>query len=322
MSINEFKVPYGQLDTGELVKPEVADKVKRYFCPGCGCQLIFRSGSVVAPHFAHKTEGICTGESVLHKTAKALLVQTVRSHIAQPRITIRCACETCCETFTKLLPGKAFSDAFEEIHISKRICDVVAFRGEGAILAIEVLVTHAVDSVKACDLAIPWIELRAVDVINDPTAWQPVQSQLKPQNCLECKALEKKLRQLQEQSQLAAYPPAKYARPPFGPYLVAEDQCYSCKKAMPVYWWQGVPFSQQTPPDPKPKTLQFRFSRTYGGEYWMNTCVFCGASSGDNFLFLQSGAPLGHLPLVETQEIKAARSQQTSAVIGRMLRHF
>lgn len=322
MNTDEFKVPYGRLATGKLVKASAASKGIRYVCPGCDDQLILRAGPVMAQNFAHKVGGACTGESVLHKTAKALLVQTVREHVERPRITLRCVCATCRQPFTKPLPSTAFDDAFEEISIERRICDVVTFSQGDPNLAIEVLVTHAVDQIKADDLTLFWIELLATEIIDDPAAWRPQQARLKPQRCSKCKVLQGELKNLQEKSGLHVHPSAASAHAPYPPYLVAKDMCYSCKEPMPVYWWQGVPFCQRAPPDPRPRTLQFRFSKMYGGKYWMNTCASCGAPSGDNFLFLQSNSPLGHLPLVETEEIKVAKLKQSSKIINRMTRHF
>ncbi len=281
-----------------------------------------KSGSVLSAHFAHKAEGSCTGESVLHKTAKALLVQTVRQHIKAPLIALICICEKCRKSFVKKLPSNAFEDAFEEVKVGKRICDVVTCKNGEANLAIEVLATHAVDEMKASDLDIRWIELAASDVIASPHIWRPVQRNLKPQTCPSCVTLQSELKNLQLENGLEEHPAASYATAPYTPYLVAKDTCFACKKTVPVYWWEGVPFCQQPPPEPRPRTLQLRYSKTYGGKYWMNTCAACGAPSGDNFLFLKPGAPFQHLPLVETSEMRAARSRQGSEKINHMLRHF
>ncbi|HKO92826.1 MAG TPA: hypothetical protein VJU61_16840 [Polyangiaceae bacterium] len=39
-----------------------------------------------------------------------------------------------------------------------------------------------------------------------------------------------------------------------------------------------------------------RYSKQFGGSYWMNTCIECGASQGDNFVFLDPKSPLHSLP--------------------------
>lgn len=322
MNNDEFKVPYGRLANGQLVKPTEANKTSRYFCPGCSCELIFKSGSVLSAHFAHRAEGACTGESVLHKTAKALLVQTVRQHAKARLVNLVCVCEKCQNSFVKKLPSNAFEDAFEEVKVGKRICDVVTCKDGEANLAIEVLATHAVDEMKASDLDIFWIELTASDVIANPHIWRPMQSRLKPQTCSKCAKLQSELKSLQIENGLREHPAANHAKAPYPPYLVAKDICYSCKKTVPVYWWQGVPFCQQSPPEPRPKTLQFRYSKKYGGKYWMNTCAACGAPSGDNFLFLESNAPFQHLPLVRTDEMKPEEKRQTTKLIKHMLRNF
>ncbi len=259
---------------------------------------------------------------MLHRTAKRLLVEIVREHVKRPQITLQCVCTSCRKPFKKSLPITAFDDAFEEIKIERRVCDVVTFLKGEPNLAIEVLATHAVDKGKADDLALFWVELLAAEIVDDPATWRPKQARLKPQKCSSCKNLDVELRNLQEENGLHVFPSAESARAPHPHYLVAKDMCYSCRKPMPVYWWQGVPFCQQAPPNPRPRTIEFRFSKMYGGKYWMNTCVSCGASSGDNFLFLQSKSPLAHLPLVDREEISDAKLRHSSEIIKHMTRHL
>ena len=81
-----------------------------------------------------------------------------------------------------------------------------------------------------------------------------------------------------------------------GVYTGAWAKCWKCGGRTPWWHWPGVPFCEAAPPDPKPRVLEFRHSSMFGGSYWMNTCIQCGASQGDNFVFLDPQSPLHALP--------------------------
>ena len=85
-------------ETNKHINPSFATKEDKYICPDCKRSVIFRSGKIKRPHFAHKSEEIkCNyydkpSESEIHKEAKFLM-----SHILNERIpiTFKKLCESC-----------------------------------------------------------------------------------------------------------------------------------------------------------------------------------------------------------------------------------
>jgi len=176
----ELLIPYGIDPKGNLTKAADAKRGIEYVCPECGSPLVYRAGESVTHHYAHKANTACTGESILHLTAKALIAQAINEHCASEvgaSISMKCACDCCNSDFTLNLPKNVFSSARQEERIGSFICDVVAISADQPKLAIEVLATHAVGDEKASQLSIPWIELKAEDVLANPTLWKPVASQ-------------------------------------------------------------------------------------------------------------------------------------------------
>lgn len=74
----DLEVPYGLHPDGYLEKAEDARKGLNYLCPECEEPLVFRAGEYMVKHFAHKANTNCSGESIIHKTAKMLIAQTIR----------------------------------------------------------------------------------------------------------------------------------------------------------------------------------------------------------------------------------------------------
>jgi hypothetical protein len=224
-----------------------------------------------------------------------------------------------------LLPRDSFSAAVVEEKVGPFTCDVVAMKGEGQVLGIEVCNTNPVNRKKADSLAIPWVELGAGTVLEDPYRWIPTQSgMLKAVLCDKCKALQKKLRLVAARWNQPLEPCGTYKDPMRADYLAALRCCYSCSAEYLAYWWAGVPFCQTKPPAPVPYTVQFRNSKAYGGAYWANCCPKCGAMDGDNYIFrdLDGKSPFRGLPMEDTEEIKAHRKKQGMELVQYMLRNF
>lgn len=103
------------------------------------------------------------------------------------------------------------------------------------------------------------------------------------------------------------------------PFVAELETCFRCRKDTPVFWWDGVPFAETAPPWPMPANIKRRYSKTYGGKYWANTCFHCGALQGDNFLFLFENGVLSHLPIdakVQKQLNKQAVERFTKKMLG------
>jgi hypothetical protein len=59
---------------------------------------------------------------------------------------------------------------------------------------------------------------------------------------------------------------------------------------MLVYTWKGHEWmTDARPPEPRPQTIQFRFSKTADGNYWVNVSPNCNSIQGDNYVFAPAG---------------------------------
>lgn len=320
----ELLVPYGADANQRLVRAAEAQRGIEYRCPQCDGLLVLRAGDVKITHFAHKANTDCSGETLLHQIAKRLVAQVVNecTTSASKRLAMSCMCTRCNRAFQSSMSAKAFSRAEIEKRIGPFVCDVVAFRDSEPVLAIEVLATHAVDEVKARDLGLPWIELSAEAIIDDPYSWRPRNSRLKAVHCPECKDYDRRLQKAAERWNQPISESAVSRDPSRATYLAAVECCYKCKNDIVVYWWAGVPFCEKEPPKPRPRSIEHRFSKTYGGSYWANTCPSCGALQGDNFLFLFKDAPFSGLPMRSLPQLEAQQAKASKKLIHIMFRNI
>jgi hypothetical protein len=297
--MENLKVPYGLNSLNELVSAEEAIKGVAYNCPCCSSQLVHRAGEIRASHFAHSSDSNCSLESILHITAKKMIVDTINTYPENlKKITLRNHCQDCGVEFNTELPFNTFTGAKEEVRIAEYLCDVVGYRNDTKVaLAIEILNTHEVDSKKANNLPIYWIELKADDVIVNPYEWNPTQSQLKASSCTDCKNHTQHVQEIASKWGIDHNLYSAIKNPSSVPYIADTEICFKCKEEIPVFWWQGVPFCEKEPPNPKPKTIKYRNSKQYGGSYWANTCAKCNMIQGDNYLFIFDNAPFKRMPM-------------------------
>lgn len=194
--MQELRVPVGIDPSGNLVLVDKATKSVAYTCPSCEEALILKDGGKRTKHFSHPANGICSPESILHKTAKLLIMKAISANAAgtpDGEIILDRICDSCRDTFPHTLPLKTFTSAAQEVRVGKFICDVVGYRGKGAhALSVEILNTHSVSGDKLEQLEGYWIELNAEDVIQSPNRWRTVQAKLKPHQCKRCLELAKK----------------------------------------------------------------------------------------------------------------------------------
>lgn len=324
----DLEVPYGLHPKGYLVRADEADKETEYLCPQCESGLLLRAGEYMVRHFAHKVDKSCDGESIIHKTAKMLIAEVIRdqSNVNKRKpIRIQHHCTCCNEEKVTLLPYETFTSAYEEKIIGDYKCDVVAQKDDIDKLVIEVFFTHRVDPIKAANLPIHWVELTAESILINPHYWQPTQFKLKDIVCDDCKKHIRKLNSILDTWKLEPCRAAIYRMHKTELYLAEIEKCYKCKEEIPVYWWDGVPFCNFEPPQPRPRTIKFIYSKRYGCSYWANTCPNCKSIQGDNFLFYGldgKEAVIKGLPLKETEENKKFRSQQMQTVMSYMLRNI
>ncbi|WP_460565152.1 competence protein CoiA family protein [Hydrogenophaga aquatica] len=321
----ELRTPYGIGLDGSLVHASMAERGLPYYCPSCNTPLTLKAGEVLVRHFAHQADTSCTGETIAHHTAKLLLAKVIREQIDNPKaaksILLLGSCDCCHQPHHTLLKPGTFSGVSVEEPVGSFVCDVLTYRRGEPSLAIEVVVTHKVTPEKANELSVPWIELDAEAIINDPYRWAPISERLRPLLCVSCKPKLKRLADVAAKHGQPLEQYAGYKDPKRATYLAAIRECWKCKEQFISYWWSGVPFCQTDPPSPKPPTIQLRWSKAFGGKYWANCCPACGQLDGDNFLFLNFGgvrSPFAGLPLAPSEPV--ARHQQEA--VGGFIRHM
>lgn len=72
--------PYAKDEAGNLVHVSEVSKEDggKFYCLGCGSEMIARLGHIVNHHFAHKSISKCSGETVLHHAAKMVFFNTYK----------------------------------------------------------------------------------------------------------------------------------------------------------------------------------------------------------------------------------------------------
>ncbi|WP_257294647.1 competence protein CoiA family protein [Endozoicomonas sp. YOMI1] len=320
--MNQLKVPLGLTIGGELVSPEEASKNEEYFCPSCEGNLILKKGEFRTKHFSHPSNSACNQESILHKTAKSLIIKSIVDNYKNGRkITIQNECSNCKCDYEINLEPKTFSGAQEERRVGEFVCDVVGYRNKIESLAIEVLVTHAVDDYKAKNLPIYWLEVNAEDIIQNPYKWLPTKKGLKGKYCGKCKSNISDIISVADRWNIDR---SLYSLKGFSEkanYVAGIETCFKCKERIPVFWWQGVPFCEDEPPLPRPVTIMHKYSKQFGGAYWANTCINCGMLQGDNHLYLFPKAPFKDLPLSQKfMPKRSTKNHNESPVMQEMMK--
>lgn len=220
----------------ELVPPERAERNRLYRCPGCQEPVSLKAGAVRVAHFAHRPNGLCTPESLLHVTAKQLIQQAIqrwRRGEANPPLLAR-ACAVCNARIEQPVPNKV-EEAQLEYHLPEGFVVDVALLGEGqAQAAIEVRVTHAVDELKAATLSVPFIEVEGAAILQAPTRWVAIRDHFRPLHCQRCR---ERLRQFKARARALAADlginlPTTY-------YRYAPCTCWRCKKEILAFTWPG-----------------------------------------------------------------------------------
>ena len=286
-----IKVPLAIDDLGILTRIDDATRGKDYYCPACNMPVIVRKGDIKIHHFAHKASDFCSQETVIHKTAKMLfqkLVSDWKNGLAQaPKINRKC--QICQSIIQQPLPDKVQSAELEVPLQNGSIVDIVLLDVEEKILAgIEVRVTHKVNFEKSESLPIPFIEIDGYEFVENPNEINVLLDKFNPFTCKECKErLSKyisKAKMVAEQCNIDL---------PISFYRYGISVCWACKKQILVFAWPDHPCFSTTEPtkEPRPRTIQWRYSNTIKSEYWANCCPFCNRIQGDFFLFNTYDSP-------------------------------
>lgn len=165
-----------QKDTRKIVGIDEVEKglACNCVCPNCGAVLEARKGKIRVHHFAHydKDETSFCSESALHLAAKEVLKEA--REIALPALKI--SIDACRKEIEVLPDGHKFN--YDQVEIEKSIFldeelirpDIVVYNSnDKATLAVEILVSHAVDEekkqkIKLAKLTTIEIDLSVVDV--------------------------------------------------------------------------------------------------------------------------------------------------------------
>jgi hypothetical protein len=138
-----------------------------FACPGCGDEVIPHLGARRARHFAHRPGSACpltSPETALHFNAKTrLLALCDEAFRGARRVTLLARCAACRRADPRDLAALG-DEAIAEGAVGALRADVLVRRAGAPALALEVLVTHAVDAAKEAALAsaaVPAVEIDA-----------------------------------------------------------------------------------------------------------------------------------------------------------------
>ncbi len=260
-----FRVPGGRALDGSIVPPEDSVRGQDYGCPSCGSQLVVRGGSEtrVRRHFAHPRSTACSAESVKHLMGKEIARLAIERAMGGHALTLEIRCNSCSSPFGVPFPT-CDAVALEYTESSGRIVDVMALEGSLPAVAVEVLVTHAVDEAKAGELRAPWLEVSADDLLTDPMRWRVGQHRLKTKTCENCRTIAQCRAELLSQHEIELD----------ASYRADVTLCGSCRAPTLFFSWDSTS-AGAAPPDPRPRGLRNIWTlaaRAYG---WWNTCLEC-----------------------------------------------
>lgn len=289
MPTDEFLVPFGVAEDGRLIARDMVEKGQRYRCPECETELIVKAGEIRRRYLAHRADTACEPESVTHKTAKLLVAQVVndwKSGRGTVPIVER-VCSGCSAPWTAPLPLRISGAAVEATVKGRWRVDVALTQEDEIVAAVEILHTHRTVGEKASDLPVPWTELSASAVVEEPLLWRPVGGTKPTKPCPSCEtaAAARRVEQAQRRQALLDLGQRLNQPVPDRAYETGSQRCWECQRETLVYRWDGQPWATRSPPEPRPRTVTFCFSKTVGYKYWANTCGGCDALQGDHFMF-------------------------------------
>ena len=170
-----LRIPFGRAANGRFVDVHMVARglACNCSCPGCGASLLAKKGEVLSPHFAHAAGADCAGgaETALHLAAKQVLLDARRIRLPALPVEVSrqdrvCGVYSASRTYHE--PKEWQFDTIEaETRVGSSRPDVVGIVG-GALCAVEVHVTNAVDAVRQEKLrlaGLPCIEVHLSDLV-------------------------------------------------------------------------------------------------------------------------------------------------------------
>jgi Competence protein CoiA-like family len=137
-----------------------------FTCLACAEELVPHLGAVRAPHFAHRAGSTCAltaPETALHLDAKERLLGLCGEAFAGRSVTLLARCPACRRLAPRAIAAEG-DGAVPEGAVGALRADVLVTAGGRPSLAIEVVVTHALDAGKEAALAaagVPAVEVDA-----------------------------------------------------------------------------------------------------------------------------------------------------------------
>lgn len=310
----KLRVPFAFDDEKKLYDPEAAEKGKCYFCPACQDTVILRKGKIKTPHFAHKVSETCNQETIIHKTAKQLIVDIIsdwKSDKTDAPVLKR-TCEICRQSKDQSLPDKVECAMLEYRMSDGFIVDVALMVENEPAAAIEIRVSHAVDENKAELLSVPFIELEGQKVVENPTVFEPVLDRFLSFTCGACKQakaqFEIKVKEIAKQTGVEL--PDRYYR--YGLY-----ECRRCKREIIVFAWPKISKGAAPNGKPIPRIIQRRYFNFAGGNYWINICPYCESFWGHWILFSECDGPFFGIRCEENSQEAYHKDMQD--IVGRAI---
>jgi predicted RNA-binding Zn-ribbon protein involved in translation (DUF1610 family) len=133
-------------NNGNIVSINNAEVGKKYFCPDCKGELIFKNGKIRQKHFSYKNQSQgcgSGGEGYLHLTFKKMLLQYIVKHInGKTVLDINWICNICQNKHNgNLLSG--ISDAKDEYMLNNCRPDIALINEIGDVpIIIEIIDKH------------------------------------------------------------------------------------------------------------------------------------------------------------------------------------
>jgi len=157
----------------------------RAYCPVCGERVTLKLGRRMRHHYAHAPRSGCAAarsEGALHLEAKLHLAATLAA--GGDRLGIRLVCAGWSQRAGPPCPPGPAADwevRWDRVEVEYRVGtrrpDVTLLRGDTAVVALEVYVSHAVDLEKRAALAalgVPWFEVSGHSLLPDGRPpWNP-----------------------------------------------------------------------------------------------------------------------------------------------------
>jgi ssDNA-binding Zn-finger/Zn-ribbon topoisomerase 1 len=310
----ELAVPFAYRSDGVPVRPAQAHRDTDYFCPACDEELIYRSGDIVRPHFAHRGDSPCSSpETILHHVAEHELAKAIEQWLdgeAPARVFVR-ECRVCREIVVdQKVPDSVTGVAVERAIRGEYQPDVILLAGQGddahAVAAFEVFVTHEIGETKSEGLDLPWIEVTAETVIQGrlPPASFEVRrdglcNMMFAQSGQRLHTLRDRVDEILDRWNVDRTG---------NPYVIGIQERWSCGATIPVFKWGAPMHLTYRPLSSRPRTIKYRYSKTIGSKYWANTCPNCNRTQGDFPLRTRSGAAFG--PTYDEKSILLRRAQE------------